>query len=399
MRLTDITVRSLKAPPQGSKVYHCDTIPGFGCRVTAAGVKSFVWTFGPQRERATIGRYPVISLQDARAEVLRRKAELTLGKHRPKRQSFGEALETFLTTHVAEKNKPSTASETTRILRKHFKALHGKQLADLQTDDVTKLTDKLLAKGHPSAANHAFTAVRTFLKWCVRRRLIQHSPVEALELPAKAIARERVLTDEELLAVWRAAEARPGQFGTIVKLLMLTGQRRSEISSLHAHWCSLGSSDAEKQGEQSTIALPASVTKNKRKHTFPIGTLSAGVIGKVPEGTTLLFPARGSKKGRPFSGWSKAKAQLDSKVSELVGGPMEPWTLHDLRRTYVTILQRLKVPFEVREALVNHVSGETRAGVAGVYNRYSYWNEMVEAVQAYERWFEATILTDQSNPS
>jgi hypothetical protein len=99
---------------------------------------------------------------------------------------------------------------------------------------------------------------------------------------------------------------------------------------------------------------------------------------------TLLFSALDTSK--PFNDWSKSKARLDKLAM------IEPFTVHDLRRVYVTNLQRLAVPLEVREALVNHISGQSKTGVAGVYSRYRYWDEMCAAVGHYEAWFRETIL-------
>ena len=112
-------------------------------------------------------------------------------------------------------------------------------LEDIRTDHITDVTDRLIKKEQPGAANHAFTAIKTFLRWCVKRRYIQHSPIEGIDLPARATSRERVLTDDELRTLWRALGKTPQPFGDILRLLVLTGQRRSEIASLKAEWCSL----------------------------------------------------------------------------------------------------------------------------------------------------------------
>ena len=141
-KLTDLKIRNLEAPPKGFKIYGDDTLSGFGVRVTAAGVKSFVWTFGPQRERKTIGRYPAITLQDARRTVIELKAELTLNRHRPKRLAFEDALALFI-TEKRGKNKARTIDENERILKKYCVSLHRKSLEDITTHDITRITDKL----------------------------------------------------------------------------------------------------------------------------------------------------------------------------------------------------------------------------------------------------------------
>jgi integrase len=374
MRLTDITVRNLPVPERGAKIYVCDHFDGFGVRVSQAGTKAFVLTYGKHRERVTIGRYPILGLAEARVEAKRILAERTLGKHRPARLKASEALTRFL-GEQKEKNRPLTVRYTEAILRNHFPKILDKHLEDIRTDDVTNVTDKLLKKGQPAAANHAFTAIRTFLRWCVRRRYIHHSPIEGIELPAKAASRERTLTDDELRIVWTAADELDGHFGVIVKLLILTGQRRSEIGGLQAEWCSIPA--APRANSQPTICLPSEITKNGRVHSFPIGpTAAATLSSSITASTTSIFPARGHDT-KPFNGWSKGKLLLDQKAK------IAPWTLHDLRRTFATGLQRLGVRIEVIEALLNHVSG-TRAGIVGVYQRHHYQDEMREAVEQWE---------------
>ena len=234
------------------------------------------------------------------------------------------------------------------------------------------MTDALLKRVQPGAAKNAFTEIRTFLRWCVKRRYIEHSPIEGMDSPARLISRERVLSDDELRLVWQAAGN--SAFGSIVKLLILTGQRRSEIAGLRSDWLS-----------DDGCTIPGNYTKNKRVHSFPMGALSGAVLSPIyPSQAGLLFSARGQSSS-PFNGWSKAKAQLDKQAN------IEPWTLHDLRRTYATNLQRHGVRLEVIEALLNHVSG-TRAGIVGVYNRHRYEPEMREAVGKYDEWFERTII-------
>jgi integrase len=149
-----------------------------------------------------------------------------------------------------------------------------------------------------------------------------------------------------------------------------------------------------KPAYQATICIPSTHTKNKRSHTFPIGSMCLSLLTQcsTKDTTSYLFPARGSKNSpKPFNGWSKAKAQLDKKVGDKLSLPLQPWTLHDLRRTFATNLQRLSIKLEVIEALLNHVSG-TRAGITGVYQRHRYEAEMREAANSYEAWFTKNII-------
>lgn len=371
-RLTDSSIRSLPAPERGKKLHFDEVVRGFAVRCSQGGSKVFVLQFGNDRRTVSIGKVGVLGLAEARTSARRILAEHALGKHRAPRMSVAEALQSYLDAK-AHTNRARTMKDTTRILHKHLDHLKAKNLEAISTHALMRLTDDL-ANTVPGTARHVFCEARTFFRWCVQRRLLQHSPLEGLEPPTPAGCRERVLADEELRVVWRAAEQIEGHYGKIVMLLILSGQRRSEIAGISSEWL-----DLEKQ----TCSFPSSITKNRRSHLFPIGEICRNILVSVNT-TSYLFPARGSTT-KPFNGWSKAKAQFD-KVAAI-----EPWTLHDLRRTYATNLQRLGIRLEVIEGLLNHVSG-TRAGIVGVYNRHRYETEMREAVGLHDRWFKETIL-------
>lgn len=371
LRLTDIVIRNLPPPPQGAKVYPDDQLDGFGIRVSQGGTKAFVLSYGRSRERMTIGRYPVLSLADARAEAKRILAERTLGKHRPARMSFDDALNQFVASHLKVKTREITAKGTEALIRNHFPRLKGRFLEDIRVQDITRSTDALLSDGKQGAAAHAHTAIGTLLRWCVRRRYLHHNPIEGIDKPAKPGVRERVLTDDELRQIIVAAPV--GTFyGNFVHMLILTGQRRSEIAGLHADW-------VDRTARQ--ITLPKAITKNNREHVFPYGDWVAEVLTNLPK-EGFLFPARG--RDAPFSGFSAGKRRIDRECA------IEQWTLHDLRRTLATGWQRLGIRIEVTEAMLNHVSG-TRAGIVGIYQRHTYLEEMRAAQAQWEKHVAALI--------
>jgi integrase len=360
-------VRKLQAPPTGQITYWDDTpsLVGFGVRVSPGGAKTFLVLLGGGK-RHTIGRYPIISLQQARTKAKQILAERTLGQYSPKAVTFQEAYDLFLATHFQGK-KPRTKKDADRILQKHFlPKLRRERLENVTTESLAKIIDALLPT--PAEANHAFSVLRTFLRFCVKRRYLKHSPLEGMSLPSRVVRRDRVLTDTELPAVYRAAEAVGYPFGCIVQLCILTGQRRGEIGALR--WDYIDQT-------QRTITLPPSLTKNNRQHAFPYGYKTAAILKKIPIfDCGYLFPARGNDAA-PFSGWSKSKSSLDGKC------PVPAWTLHDLRRTFATNLAALNVAPHVVERLLNHASG-TISGVAAIYNRFQYADEMRDAVQRWE---------------
>ena len=374
MRLTDIVIKHLPAPGAGQKAYADDAIPGFSVRVSQGGAKTFCLVSGATRERVTIGRYPILGLAEARQEAKRLLAERTLGKHRPVRMPFEDAIAIFV-AEKTQKNRARTIVENERILRKYFVPLHRRNLADLTAPDLTRILDKL--SDTPGTALHAFWTLRTFLRWCYKRGYIERNPIERLDPPSKTIFRERVLSDDELTKVWAAAQSIGYPFGTIVQLLLLTGQRRSGIGSLRADYLQ----------PTTPSVLPSDLTKNRRSHTFPVGPLGAQVLATVPSATS----ARRSRHPRgstetSFSGWSRAFSALHAQGEHRARGSAR----HDLRRTFATGLQRLGVKIEVIEALLNHISG-TRAGIVGVYQRYHYQDEMRDAVERWEQHL-GTIL-------
>ncbi len=356
-KLTDVTIRNLKPPARGQKTYWDNSL---GVRVSQGGAKSFIIILGSGK-RHTIGRYPNISLSEARTEAKRLFAERTLGKIRPTAISCQDAVKEYLSA-CEQRLRPRTLEDYQRLLKRlNF---FGK-LSDVTPHDVVRKLDAL--RYAPAEQNHAFVIARAFFNWCVRRHHLAESPCARMTLPTRPVVRDRVLKDGELVAVWNAAQ---GMFGAIVKLLILTGQRRHEIAALQWEWI-----------DEETITLPGSLTKNGRQHTFPYGGMTRQILESLPRRNAYVFPAsRDAVRGKPtttFNGWSKATVDLRERSHT------QDWTLHDLRRTFATNLAALRTPIHVTEKLLNHVSGSV-SGIAAVYNRHTYIDEMTEAIHTWE---------------
>lgn len=161
-----------------------------------------------------------------------------------------------------------------------------------------------------------------------------------------------MLSPEEIKVLW---DYEYPHFSTIVKLCLLTGQRRSEIAAIAPDWINTD-----------VLTIPANVAKNKRRHTIPISPQVLGLLEDVPFGRNGVY-----------NGWSNGKRRIDKHVN------IPHWTLHDLRRTFSTIHAELGTPIHITERLLNHASGSV-SGVVGVYNRYSYLDEMRAAQSKYE---------------
>jgi integrase len=179
----------------------------------------------------------------------------------------------------------------------------------------------------------------------VRERIITVNPLAGLPAPHKLESRERVLTDDEIKAIWNATDYRP--FGHIVRCLILSGQRRMEIAGGKAEWVT------------DVYTIPQ--TKNRQPHVIPVTPLLKEYL----------------KPPFVFNGWSKAKVALDKTCG------VDDWTLHDCRRYFSTTCAQLQVPIHLTERILNHKTGSV-SGVAKIYNRYSYLKEMEEALLLYE---------------
>jgi integrase len=375
---TDLMLRKLTSNGQDRLEIWDARIPAFGVRVSSAGTKTFILMYrhrGRPR-RLTLGRYPVLSLADARTKAtealltINEGADPALVEHAvddPTYQ-FDAVATSFVTRHCNVRNKASTAKETERLLNKHFvSAWKKRDVRDIRQSHINEILDALVADDKPSEANHALGVIKTLFRWCMDRDMIAVSPCMKVKKPAKHGSRARVLSEAELKAVWGVLEPEGYPFGTMTKLLILTGQRRGEVTQMRSSQLDL---------KAKTWLIPAELSKNGREHLLPLSDHAIAVINSVPKhGNDLLFPARGNDDN-VVSGFTRAKNRLD-KLSGVTG-----WTLHDLRRTTATFLGKLDTPPHVIERVLNHVSGSF-AGVAGVYNRHTYLDEMRKALQAW----------------
>lgn len=369
LTLTDLAVRKLTIPERGQTTYYDKSLKGFGVRVSPGGTKTFVLVHGKKRKRTSLGRYGVISLANARKKAKGILYDETLNPNQAPSLSFSEALTRYLDVHCEPRLKPRTYKENKWLLERHFLPdLSDTELKDITPHDVTPILDGLLET--PSLANHAFTALRTFLRWCVSRSYIPYDPIAGLRKPAKTVSRDRVLSDEELTAVLKAA-AEQGRYGQIIISLALLGQRAGQIAKLHNDYI-----DKKKK----LIRWPGEAMKNNKEHIIPYGRWFAKILKEQPsEG--FVFPTN-RDKALPFNTWSKTKKAFDKAC------PLPHWTLHDLRRTFSTGHAKLGTEPHIVERILAHTGG-TVSGVAAIYNRHAYIDEMRAALTKWERHLEA----------
>ena len=359
-KLTNENVRSLPASPKGDTIYPDHEVPGLYLRVRASGSRTFIirWRQGDFQRRALIGKVGIFTVDEARKKARKAMVGIDEGNDpvaaKAKSRAQGKLIfETVAGEYLDFKVKDMKASsldQCTRHLLKYLKPLH--RLAIGKIDRATIAVElRAIAKASGAVqADRARSTLSAMFGWCVGEGLLEANPVIGTNKQSKAKSRDRVLTDDELVAVWNAAPE--SDFGRIVKLLMLTGQRRDEIANLR--WS---------EAKDDMIALPAERTKNSRPHDVPLSSQAAAVLDEQPQrvGREHVF---GDGEGG-FSGFSSAKEKLD-KASGVTD-----WTLHDLRRTTATRMADLGVQPHIVEAVLNHVSGH-KGGVAGVYNRSTY---------------------------
>jgi integrase len=298
-------------------------------------------------------------------------------------------VERVVNLFVERHAKPKTRDwrETERMLNREVVARwSGRRLSQITRAHVHEMLDEIVDRGAPIAANRRFASLRKLCAWAVERGIIDRNPCDGVTAPAAETRRDRVLSDDELEVAWGAFEAVGWPFGDIAKLL-LTGARLREVAEIE--WPEL-----DLEARQWT--LPRSRTKNKRDHVIPLSDSAIEIIATLPriEPSRFVFT---TTRRTPVSGFSKAKAEIDKAIVEIAkrqagdeAAPLPHWTLHDLRRTCATNLQKLGVRLEVTEAVLGHVSG-SRAGVTGIYQRHTWAEEKRAALDAWARKLEAIV--------
>jgi integrase len=375
-KMTDLTVSRMTAPATGRREIYDETLPAFGMRITSTGVKSwFLMTrIGGKMSRLTLGRYPAMGLSKARQSARSKLEEIARGtdpratRPAPRRpDTVRNVIEEFMTRH-AKANR--SWREVERIFNHDVIPVWGNRpIAAITRRDVLDLLDSIVDRGSPIMANRTLANVRKLFNWAISRDIIEASPCTKVTPPGPAVSRDRVLTDDEIAAIWRASEGLGYPFGTFVQVLLLTAQRRDEVASMRHDDVDLAAA---------VWTIPREMTKGDRAHEVPLAPRAVALIGKPPTvvaetASPFMFTTTGRT---PISGFSKAKATLD-RLSGVTN-----WRLHDLRRTAATGMARLGIAPHVVEKVLNHQSGVI-SGVAAVYNRAGYDTEKRAALEAW----------------
>lgn len=443
-KLTDGYVEGLK--PKASEVLVWDTtLPRFGVRVTPAGSKIYLVQYrakGAPGEASKTRRIPIgkhdgelWNVTKARAAARRLLAPVDLNRDpyaegqaerqaeaaakaaaeaeeaRAKREAEARELESYRAVTAryidlaAKTNR--TWTETERLLRfgdttgkaakrrsghktkptavaGPMKAWGDRHISEIRRSDVADLLDAI-KKRSPAVARATYAALRGLFAWCLERDLISRSPCDGLTAPPRPTARDRVLADDELRLIWLASDGLGYPFGPVVKLLMLTGQRRAEVAGMA--WSELDLKAA-------IWRIPANRSKNGKAHEVDLNAQALEVLKGLTKSGGLVFPARGEGAVR---GFSATKRRLDELMQEVAdkeakgkAAPVKAWRLHDLRRSAATGMAALAFPPHVVERVLNHVSG-TQSGLVGVYQRHEYRPERKAALTAWGIHVDAVV--------
>jgi len=368
--LTDRTVAAATSDLPDGKV------PGLSLRV---GASSKSWTLvyrvrgSRTKRRIKLGRYPAISLARARQTALEALATAQEGndpsharkqQDEAREQTVSGSVNQYIENYVKIRHKRWKArrSQFNAYVVPHWGSM---PVGSIDSKHITELLDKLADR--PATRRAVYLALSAFFEWCLGKHLVKVNPVRALaktERPRPVESRDRILNDSEIRSLWQGCNLladRYGHFGTGVKILLLTGQRRDQIFRLG--WTEVDLQRAE-------WVTPSERMKSGHEHFLPLSETVVKLIADLPKQGEFIFATNGET---PFSGFSKAKMALDSLCN------LDGWRLHDLRRTAAVLLQRCGVaPFLV-EAIQGRKSG-TFGGAAGVYQRYAYADEKKAAL-------------------
>jgi integrase len=375
MKFTETNVTKLKPPP--GKVDHWipdDKTPGFGIRFRngGEGVYGIRYGIAGRDRRLSYDKVSKVKLADAKVWAKKQFASIAekIDPAVTRAQAAAKAagsieplIDPFLDWLVNNGRSATYKAENERSLKRYFKALHRFGPEDINRTMVARELANIRAERGPIAADRSRAHFSKFYGWLIGEGLAENNPVTGTN-KTNSKPRERVLADAELKAIWKALS--DDDYGDICRLLILTGARKSEIGSL---------ARAEINMKDKQIELPGERTKNGRDFIIPLSPMALLILKDrgQREGSDYVF---GRGEGG-FSGWSKAKAALDERIS------IEPWVPHDFRRTISTTMhERLGIAPHVVEAVLNHVSGH-KAGVAGVYNKAEYLDDKRVALNAY----------------
>jgi integrase len=413
VRLTDAAVQRLKAPPGQRVDYFDGAFPGLALRVTGAvdqRPERRAWTlfyrFGGKQRRLTFeDGYPALDLKQARQKATEAQLLIRAGTDPAAAQAAAKAVVArapdtvasvcrLYVAHLERRQKsPVYIRETLRNLNNHVLPRWGERdIKGLSRRDVVELLDAIADAGStikrdgkqhhlaggPVMANRALAAIRGMLHYAADELEINVTPLRRVRGPGIETPRDRVLSTDEIAALWPRLARLEYPYGLAFQLMLVLGQRRSEVASMK--WADIDLTEG-------VWTLAASSTKSGRLSVVPLPNLAIEILTKAPKLGQFVFR---SSIDKPITGFSAALVRL----AGIPGGPTEPWAIHDLRRTCATEMGRLGAPEFIIGKVLNHASH----GVTGkVYNRYEYVSEKRHALEAWAQYLHNVTQRQGAN--
>lgn len=398
MKLTERSIAALTVEAgRKDRLVFDDVTPGLGLRVSGTG-KTFIaqYTISGRKRRVSLGRWGSITLDKARDAAkavfgdVARGTDVAAQRTSARTLAKKEAAATKLTLDVLVQNwtdrslcnaRPSHRRYAPMAIRAAFAKQLAQSAAALRREKIVEVLDAMVKDGRPVMATRTLAYGRACYSWAKKRGEVTENPFADLPAPATAVSRDRVLSESEVEAIWKAAGDMPFPFGALFQLLLLTGQRRDEVAGMR--WSELTEGGA-------IWTIPKERAKNRRAHLVHLAPVARAILAEAPRFqikddagkaalSDFVFTTTGKSQ---ISGISRPKARLEKATNEKMGEALPEWHLHDFRRTMVTWLAGNGAPPHVCDRLLNHVTGSIQ-GVAAVYQRQEF---LAERKEALEKW-------------
>lgn len=398
MNLTDRIARTEVLPAGKTDHIIFDAkLKGFGLRIRAGGKRSWVaqYRFGRLQRRFNLGPIEVLPAAKARSKAADIFAKVRLGvdpqadrlsAHDKANETFDALVAKYLARKASEL-RPRSLREVKRHLEQHLGSFSRRSVHSITRANIAERISKIADVSGVVTANRVRSSLSALFSWAMREGLADENPVAKTNKAGEEFSRDRILTDYELLGIWNAADPN-SDYGRVVRLLILTAQRREEVGGI-------ADSELCLEGPSPSWVLPGTRSKNGHAHEVPLSGPAVAILKEIPRrrGRDLLF---GVAEGKPFQGWSRSKTAIQNRMdlnrAAASLAPSPSWRLHDIRRTVATRMADLGILPHVVEAVLNHVGG-SKAGVAGIYNRSSYSNEKRRALAMWAMHLEQ-LLSD-----
>jgi integrase len=393
--LTDLQIRNMKTTGGQREIADRGDVAGLTLRINQAGTKTFFLIYRTpgtgKQARLRMGEYdpnhfPLSKVRELgrfyrslidqgtdprdylQAETDRRTCEEEEARRadgQRKASTFSVVVEDYVAKFQVAKKQNRTWKETKRLLLVNCAKWGNRPVGDITRRDIHDLLDRIMAEGKGYSANRTYAALKTFFRWCTSRDLISIDPMQGVERPFDGeTERERAWSDEEVVRIWRAADAIGGSAGAALKVLILMGQRRDEVFHMEV---------SELESDATRWRLTTARSKAKREHVFPLPALAQRIIQTqlMHARCAYVYPTSG---GKPIVSWTALKG----RVRRLSG--VEDFTFHCARHTLRTALDGFGVPPHIKDECLNHA----RRSVGD--RHYSHYDYLSEQQEAFERW-------------